>query len=89
MLGDNVLDNNITLGGSSGYHVGAGLDLVGDNAVGDAFQVVHASDLDNISSGASDIRTHRVKEVRKVNYVRLLGSIFNDGIPLCQVKVDL
>ena len=39
----------------------------------------HASYLDHVRTGSSDIRTHAVQEVRHIHHMRLFCHIFHDG----------
>ena len=45
--------------------------------------MLNAADLNNIRTCASDIRTHRVQKVCKVNDMRLLSGIFDNRQALC------
>ncbi len=47
-------------------------------------QPVHAEDPDGIGTGTLDVGAHGVEEVGKVNDVRLLGGVFDDGGALGQ-----
>ena len=62
-----------------GSHIGTGLDLVGDDAVGAAGELFHAADADGVGARALDIRAHGVQEVGKVHNMGLLGGVFNGG----------
>ena len=55
---DNICDNNVALCGSRRYHISACLYLVRDSRIGNAFEVINASYLDNVCTCASDISTH-------------------------------
>lgn len=79
MLGDDVVDADLAPGGGNGGHVGARLDLVGDDGVTSALELFHAPDLDDVRPRAHDVRAHGVEEVGQVHDVRLLGSVFDDG----------
>ena len=79
MLGDDVLNEYITPGSGHGGHIGARLDLVGDDGIGAAPQLLDAADLDHIGAGSHDVGPHGVEEVGQVHDVGLLGGIFNDG----------
>ena len=79
MLGDDVLQQQLTAGGGHCGHIGAGLDLVGNDAVGAAGETLHAPDLDGVSAGALDVRAHGVQEVGQIHDVGLLGGVFNGG----------
>ena len=77
MLGDDVLDEHLAAGGGNGGHIGARLDLVGDDGVGAAGEAVHPPDLDDVGTGAHDVGAHGVEEVGQVHDVGLLGGVFN------------
>ena len=79
MLGDDVVDADLTPGGGNGGHVGARLDLVGDDGVTSALELFHAPDLDDVRPRTHDVRAHGVEEVGQVHDVRLLGGVFDDG----------
>ena len=79
VLGDDVLDEHLTARGGHGGHVGTGLDLVGDDAVAAAGELLHAADADGVRAGALDVRAHGVEEVREVDDMRLLGGVFDRG----------
>ena len=84
VLGDDVFQQELAAGGSHCRHVGAGLDLVGNDAVGTAAETLHAADLDGVGAGALDVRAHGVQEVGQIHDVRLLGSIFDGGDAVSQ-----
>ncbi len=46
MLGNDVVDADLAAGGGHGGHIGARLDLVGDDGVGAAPEALHALDAD-------------------------------------------
>ena len=54
-------------------------------------QALHPADPDNICTGALDLGTHTVQEVRKVNDMRLFGRVVDEGLALrfhsCQHNV--
>jgi hypothetical protein len=78
MLGDDVLDEHVPADGRGGRHVGAGLDLVGDDGIGAAAQLAHAADLDDVGARAGDLRAHGVEEVGEVDDMGLLRAVFDD-----------
>ena len=78
MLGDDVVQRDIALGDGGGYHVAAGLDLIRDDRVVTAVQLLDAVDFDDIRTGAMYICAHHVQEVGKVNDVRLTRDVFKD-----------
>ena len=84
VLGDDVLQQELSAGGGHRRHVGAGLDLVGDDAVGTAAETLHAADLDGVGAGALDVRAHGVQEVGQIHDVRLLGGVFDGGDAVSQ-----
>ena len=78
VLGDHVFDQHFAAGRSGCHHIGPGLDLVGDDGIGAAVQLLHAVDLDRVGACAADIRSHGVEEVRQVDDMRLSRRIFDD-----------
>ena len=84
MLGDHVADQQPSACGGHGGHIGTGLNLVGNDAVGAAVELLHAPDADGIGARALDVGTHGVQEVGQVHDVRLLGGIFDGGGALGQ-----
>ena len=79
MFWDHIFDEDISPAGGDGSHVGAGLDLVRDDAVLGAVHFADAADLDDVGSGSADVGAHGVQEVCQVDNVGLLGRILNDG----------
>ena len=79
VLGDDAAHADLSARGGNGRHVGACLDLVGDDGVGAAVQALHARDADGVGAGALDVRAHGVEEVGEIDDVRLLRRIFDDG----------
>ena len=86
VLGDDVLQQQLAAGGRHGGHIGARLDLVGNNAVRAAGQALHAADLDGIRARALDVGAHGVQEVGQIHDVRLLGGVFDRGGTLGQCR---
>ena len=78
MLRDDVLDQHVAACRRRGDHIGAGFDLVGNDRIGAAVQVLHAVNLDHVGAGAADIRAHRVEEVGEIDDMRLFRSVFDD-----------
>src|SRR5699024_8902475 len=79
VLGGHVLHGDVAAGGGSGHHVGASLDLVGDDGVGAAPQLLDAVDLDGVRAGAPDVGAHGVQEVGQVHDVGLSRGVLDDG----------
>ena len=79
VLGDDILNEHIPAGGGHGGHIGTGFDLVGDDGVGSAPELLHAPDLDDVGARPHDVGPHGVEEVGQVHDVRLLGGVLNDG----------
>ena len=73
--GNAAVDGHVAAGGGGGDHEGAGFDLVGNNGVGGAVQMLHAPDADDVGAGALDARAHAVEEVGQVHDVGLLGHV--------------
>ena len=67
-------------------HIGARFDLIGNDRIGDAVHRAYAADLDDVGSRASDVRSHRVEEVREVDDVRLLRRVLDDRQSLCAAR---
>ena len=75
MRWDYVVYNNVSAGRRGGYHVCSGLYLVGDYGICAAVQLSAAGYADNVRACALHLRAHHVKEVRRVNNVRLLCGV--------------
>ena len=84
VLGDDVADLDLPAAGGHSRHIGARLDLVGNDGVGAAVELLHAADLDDVGAGALDIGAHGVEEVGHVHDVGLLGHVFHHRQPLGQ-----
>ena len=82
VLGDNIAHKHIAACGCHSCHVGAGLDLVGDDGIAAALQLLYATDLHRVGTGAGDVGAHGVEEVGKVDDVGLLCRVFNVGSAL-------
>ena len=82
MLRRDVLDQNVSAGRRNGGHICSGLDLVRNDRIRDALQMLDAADLDDVGAGAADVRAHRVQEVREVDDVRLARRVLDDRQPL-------
>ena len=82
VLGNDVFDQDFSPDGGGGGHVGAGLDLVGNDGVGAAVELLHAVDLDGVRTGAANVRAHGVEEVGKIDDVRLARRVFDDRASL-------
>ncbi|MPM43145.1 hypothetical protein SDC9_89818 [bioreactor metagenome] len=77
VLGNHVADEQLAAGGRNGGHIGACLDLVGNDRIGSAAEPVHSADFNDVGTSAHDIGAHGVEEVGKVHDMRLLGGVFN------------
>ena len=55
------------------------LNLVRDDGVVRAVEIVAPEDTDDIRARALDARAHRVQEVRQIHNMRLLGGVVDDG----------
>ena len=84
MLRDDVLHEHFPACRRGGDHVGARLDLVGNDSVAAAMELLDAVHLDGIGARAADIRAHGIEEVCKVNYMRLARGVLDDGTPLSE-----
>ena len=60
VLGNDAAHEDLTAAGGDGRHVGAGFDLVGNDGVAAAVQLVHAEDTNGVGTGALDVGTHGV-----------------------------
>ena len=77
VLGDHVLYQHVAACGHNGCQICTGLDLVGDDGIAAAPQLLHATDLHRIRTGAGNPGAHGIEEVGKVHDVGLFGGIFN------------
>ena len=77
VLGNDVADLDLAAAGGHSRHIGAGLDLIGDNRIGTSMKFLDTPNLNNIRAGALDIRAHRVEEVGHIHDVGLLGHILH------------
>ena len=84
VLGDDVADEDAAAGGGDCGHIGACLDLVGDDGIGAAVEGFHAVDFDDIGAGAHDVGAHGVEEVGHVHNMWFLGGVFDDSQAVCQ-----
>ena len=82
VLGNNILHQDLSTGGSHGGHISARLDLVRNDGIIAAPKAIHATDLDGICAGATDVGTHGVKEIGQVHDVGFLGRIFDNSSAL-------
>ena len=79
MLGDHVADQDFSPGGRGGDHIGARLDLIGDDGVSAAVELFHAVDLDGIGTCAAHVGAHGVEEVCQIHDMGLSGGVLDDG----------
>ena len=82
VLGGDVLHQHIAAGGRCSHHVAAGLDLVGDDAVGAAVHLLDAAHLDDIGACAAHISAAHIQEVGQIDHMGLLGTVFQNGLTL-------
>ena len=82
VLGGDVLHQHIAAGGRCSHHVAAGLDLVGDDAVGAAVHLLNAAHLDDIGACAAHISAAHIQEVGQIDHMGLLGTVFQNGLTL-------
>ena len=78
VLGDHVFDQHFAPGRGGRHHIGPGLDLVGDDGIGAAVQLLDAVDLHGVGAGSADVRAHGVEEVRQIHDMRLARRVFDD-----------
>lgn len=83
MFWDDVLYDNVSARCGGGDHKGSRLDLVGNDRIGCPAKRLNAADFYDVGSGASYIGAHGIEEVGKIDYVRLLGGIFDNRQPPC------
>ena len=60
MLWDDVADQDIALGGSSGYHESTCLDLIRNDRILTGVKTLNAVNTDLVSTGTLDVGTHAV-----------------------------
>ena len=60
VLGDDAAHEDLSAAGGDSRHVGARLDLIGDNGIRAAVELVHAENADGVGAGALDVRAHGV-----------------------------
>ena len=84
VLGDHIAYHHISPGCRCRTHKGARLDLVRDNGILRAVQMIHSPDTDGIRACSLDVCTHAVQKVSYIYNMRLLGRIFKDCLSLCQ-----
>ena len=81
---NDIFNQHISAAGSSSDHISSCFYLVGDNGICAAVKLFCTSDFNNIRACTADIRPHRVKEIRKVNNVRLFCGILNNRKSSCK-----
>ena len=77
MLGDDILYNDISLCGCCRHHECSRLDHIRNDSVCTSVESGNADDTDHVRTCALDIGAHTVQEIGHIDYVRLLGCIFN------------
>ena len=82
MLGNNILNENLSACTGDSRQVGPGFYLVGNDGIKSAVHSLHAVYLDNAGTCALNICTHGVQEVCKVNDMRFFSSVFYNGFAL-------
>ena len=80
--GDAAANGHVAMGGGSGDHQRASLDLIGNDRIGRAVEMLLTADADHIRAGALDLRAHGVEEVGQINDMGLLGSVVDGGVAL-------
>ncbi len=80
--GDAAANGHVAMGGGSGDHQRASLDLIGNDRIGRAVEMLLTADADHIRAGALDLRAHGVEEVGQVNDMGLLGCVVDGGVAL-------
>ena len=83
MLRNNILNNNITMCSCCCHHKCSSLDLIRNNRISTSVKSLNAFDTDYISSCTFNVSTHRIKEIRYINYMRFLSRIFQNSVSLC------
>ena len=79
MLRNDIPDRYITAGTCRGKHISSCLNLVRNDRILCGMQLLNTHDTDHIRTGAFDVRSHTVQEVRDVNHVRFLGTVLDYG----------
>ena len=65
------------------HHKRACLNLIRNNGIFRAMQLLHAFDTDHICTCALDIGTHAVQKIGKINDMRFLCRILDNGLTFC------
>ena len=75
---DDVIEYDVAPGRRSRNHIGARFDLVGNDSIIAAVQVLPALNTDDVRACAADIRTHGIQKICNVNDVGFpCGIIYN------------
>ena len=82
VLGGDVPDQDVAAGGRRSHHIGAGLDLVGDDAVGAAVHLADPPHLDHVGARAPHVGPAHIQKVGQVHHMGLLGAVFQHGLAL-------
>ena len=77
---DYVLHQYIAAGCGNCRHVSTRFDLVGNDGVGAAVELLHTPDLHCIRTRAGNMGAHGIEEVCQVHDVGFLGGVFNDRL---------
>ncbi len=88
MARNKISDGDVSARDRGGNHERARFDLIGDNGIGASVETLDSADPDNIGSGALDVRSHAVKEVRHINDVGLLRAVLENGLALCKNRCE-
>jgi hypothetical protein len=84
VVGAGAAQQHLAARRGDGAEEGAGLDPVGDRAVGDAVQLAHALDPDPARAVALDARAHGDQHLGQVGDLRLLGGVLEHRLALGQ-----
>ena len=84
MFWNYIFDENISLCRCRHRHKCSRLDLIRNDRILRSSQLLNTTDTDDIRSGALDICTHTVQEVRYIYNVWLLRSILDRRLSLCK-----
>ena len=79
MLGDHIFQHHIAAGRSNGSQIGPRFDLIRNNGIKTAVQLLNAVYPDDAGTCAAHVAPHGVEEVGQVYDMGFPGGIFDDG----------
>ena len=77
MLRNDIPDRHIPVRTGCRKHVGARLDLIRNDRILGTVKLRYSDNTNDIRPGTFDIRTHTVQEIRHIDNMRLLRTVFN------------